>query len=158
MGMTLAIAEAHTTDDIAAARTLFAEYAAGLDVDLSFQEFDDELAALPGDYAPPAGCILLARDDGALVGCVAVRPFAPQICEMKRLYVRPAARGRDLGRQLARRAVDEARRRGYQLMRLDTLPSMKAALALYKQLGFVEIAAYRHNPVPGTRYLELILL
>jgi GNAT superfamily N-acetyltransferase len=153
----MTIVEARSDEDFAVARSLFGEYAAALGVDLSFQKFDVELASLPGDYAPPGGCILLARDGEAVGGCVALRPFAPAICEMKRLYVRLAARGRDLGRQLAACAVQEARRRGYQRMRLDTLPSMTAAHALYRSLGFVEIPPYRHNPVPGTRYLELVL-
>lgn len=140
--------------DMAPVRELFAEYAASLGVDLSFQNFDRELVSLPGDYDP----ILLAGDDGMLAGCVALHPFgAETICEMKRLYVRPAFRGRNLGRQLAERIIDEARERGFERMRLDTLPSMTSAIPLYASLGFVEIAPYRFNPVQGTKFLELRL-
>jgi putative acetyltransferase len=134
-------------------RALFGEYAASLPFDLGFQGFDDELAALPGAYAPPRGALLLAP--GA--GCAGIRPLTDDACELKRLYVRPSARGRGLGRMLTEAAIAEARRIGYARMRLDTTPGMEAAQALYEELGFVEIAPYRRNPVAGTRFLELEL-
>lgn len=134
------------------AAALFREYATSLGVDLSFQHFEEEVASLPGDYAPPRGRLLLAND-----GCVALRPFDGDICEMKRLYVRPAARGTGLGRALVERVIDEARTIGYRAMRLDTLPSMTLAAVMYRQFGFREIAPYRFNPVKGTKYFELEL-
>jgi len=140
-------------DDVELVRTLFREYAASLEVDLSFQGFEEELAALPGGY----DAVLVARLDGEPAGCVGVRPLEPGICEMKRLYVRPAARGTGLGRALAEAVVARARALGYERMRLDTLPSMAAAQDLYRSLGFVEIPPYRHNPVEGTSFLELTL-
>jgi ribosomal protein S18 acetylase RimI-like enzyme len=138
-------------------RVLFEEYAASLDVDLSFQDFERELAALPGDYAPPGGRILLALDGDEPVGCVALRAFEPGVCELKRLYVRPVAQGSGLGRRLAEAIVEAGRAAGYDRMRLDTLPSMTAARGLYRSLGFEEIEAYRPNPVHGTTYFELRL-
>ena len=136
-------------DDVELVRTLFREYAAGLGVDLSFQGFDEEVAALPAGY----DVLLVAGSDG----CVGVRPFSHGICEMKRLYVRPSARGTGLGKELAEAAIAHARTLGYAAMRLDTMPAMGAAQALYASLGFVEIPAYRHNPVAGTRFMELDL-
>jgi ribosomal protein S18 acetylase RimI-like enzyme len=133
------------------------EYADQLGVDLSFQDFERELSGLPGAYAPPRGRLLLAHHDGAIVGCGALRPLDDETCEMKRLYVQPAARGHGLARALATRLIDDARTIGYARMRLDTLGTMTEALALYRSLGFVEIPAYRYNPEPGTRYLELTL-
>ena len=153
----LIVRDARTPDDVAAARELILEYQASLDVDLAFQHFADEIASLASTYGPPTGALLLATVDGAPAGCVGVRPLAPGCCEMKRLYVRPSARGHRLGRHLAERAMAAARALGYTHMRLDTLPSMHGAQALYLSLGFYEIAPYRDNPVPGTRYLEAAL-
>jgi putative acetyltransferase len=154
----LRILPACRPEEIDAARALFREYAAGLGLDLSFQDFEAELAALPGDYAPPRGALLLAHAGGDLAGCVALRPLAePAVCEMKRLYVRPAWRGTGLGRRLAEAILAEGRRLGYVRMRLDTLPSMSSAIGLYESLGFRDIPAYRHNPVAGARYLEATL-
>jgi len=144
-------------EDICAVRELLEEYAGSLDVSLGFQDFDEELAALPGAYAPPSGRLLLARVDGVAAGCVGVRRIGERLCEMKRLFVRPAHHGTGLGRRLATAAVDEARRAGYATMRLDTLPTMRAALGLYRSLGFREIAPYTHNPIEGTHFLELVL-
>jgi ribosomal protein S18 acetylase RimI-like enzyme len=143
--------------DVDAARRLFAEYAASLDIDLGFQDFASELAELPGQYVPPSGALLLAMDGEEAVGCVALRPFgAPLVAEIKRLYVIPAARARGLGVRLAEAALDAARTAGYARVRLDTLSSMRAAQRLYEGLGFSDIDAYRHNPHEA-RYLELTL-
>ena len=139
------------------ARALFREYQAELGVDLCFQDFDRELAGLPGEYGPPGGALLAATVDGELAGCVALRRLGDGVCEMKRLYVRPAFRGRRVGRALAEAAIAAARERGYARMRLDTLPSMAEASGLYHSLGFTEIAPYYRNPVPGARFLELEL-
>jgi putative acetyltransferase len=139
--------------DLGEVRVLLLEYAASLAVPLDFQDFDRELAELPGAYAPPRGALLLARR----LGCVALRPFDDAACELKRLYVRPQARGTGLGRALVDAIVAEARRLEYTSMRLDTLPGMVAAQALYEQFGFREIAAYTSNPVAGARFLELEL-
>ena len=151
------IIEADTPPRLETARRLFEEYAATLEVDLGFQHFDEELARLPGEYTRPAGGLLLGFDGAQPVGCVAFRPIGPGIAEMKRLYVRASARGGGWGRRLAERAVSDARGAGYERMRLDTLPAMRSAQGLYLALGFVEIAPYRHNPVPGARFLELAL-
>lgn len=129
------------------------EYAAWLEVDLCFQNFEAELAALPGDYAPPRGRLLIA--EGA--GCVALRAIDDEICEMKRLYLRPQHRGSGLGRCLVKAIIDEARGIGYRRMRLDTMPKMASAQHLYASLGFCEIEPYRYNPEPGARFLELEL-
>ena len=141
-------------DDLAAVRELLHEYESSLGVSLDFQGFADELAELPGAYAPPGGALLVAPD---AAGCVALRRIDEQTCELKRLYVRPAWRGHGLGRQLTLAALDRARDLGYRHVRLDTLPGMESAQALYAELGFREIAPYRPNPVPGARFLELDL-
>jgi GNAT superfamily N-acetyltransferase len=138
-------------------RALLRAYAASLPFELDFQDFDRELAELPGAYAPPRGALLVARVGGEAIGCVAVRPLTGDTCEMKRLFVLPAARGTGLGRRLAVAIVTEARRLGYARMRLDTTPGMETAQALYEELGFEEIAPYTRNPVVGTRFLELQL-
>ena len=144
-----------------AVRDIFREYAATLSVDLCFQDFDAELASLPGDYAAPRGALLLARVDGAVAGCCALRPMDssdyPNSSEMKRLYVRKAFRGFGLGRQLAEAILDEARRAGYSSVLLDTLDDMEAARALYEDLGFADIPPYYHNPHAGAHYLKVDL-
>lgn len=136
---------------------LLREYADSLDFALDFQDFDAELAGLPGDYAPPRGALFVARVDGEPAGCVALRAFVESTCELKRLYVRDASRGLGLGRRLAEAAVGAARELGYVRMRLDTTPGMAAAQALYRSLGFREIAAYRPNPIHGASFFELEL-
>jgi GNAT superfamily N-acetyltransferase len=142
-----------TPADLDEIRALLREYAAWLEVDLCFQNFEQELAGLPGDYAPPRGRLLIA--EGA--GCVALRAIDSEVCEMKRLYLRPEHRGSGLGRRLVQAIIDEARSAGYRRMRLDTMPKMDSAQRLYASLGFREIAAYRYNPEPGARFLELAL-
>jgi len=151
------IADAHQPPRLAAAAALFDEYAGSLEIDLSFQDYHRERATLPGGYAPPGGRLLLALVDGEPAGCVALRELdaAAGDCEMKRLYVRPTARGLGLGRRLAVAVIDAARAAGYRRMLLDTLPSMAAAVGLYQALGFVDVPAYRHNPVPGARFMGL---
>jgi GNAT superfamily N-acetyltransferase len=155
--MSIEIVEAHAGERLEQVRALFAEYAASLEVSLDFQNFDSEQAGLPGDYAPPEGRLLAAFCDGQAAGCVALRRFADGICEMKRLYVRPPFRGARTGRLLVEAVMQEARRAGYTRMRLDTLPSMERARALYASLGFRPIAPYRYNPVAGTAFMELDL-
>jgi putative acetyltransferase len=149
---------AESPEQIAQARELFLEYANSLGFSLCFQSFDQELASLPGDYAPPDGRLLLATSKGDPAGCVALHKLAPEICEMKRLYVRPQFRGKGLGRHLAKRIIAEARHIGYKCLRLDTVePVMKTAVAMYRQLGFREIPPYRQNPIAGALYMELQL-
>jgi ribosomal protein S18 acetylase RimI-like enzyme len=155
--VSLEIVRATSVDQIATARMLFKEYEASLGIELTFQGFAREVAELPGAYAPPAGRLLLATGGAEPAGCVALRPLEGGICEMKRLYVRPTARGARLGRRLAETVIREARAIGYARMRLDTLPSMKEAFALYQTLGFREIAPYYETPIVGTRFMELDL-
>jgi len=143
---------------VAQARELFQEYAQSLGVNLCFQNFEQELAGLPGHYAPPAGRLLLADYDGRLAGCVALHKWEDGVCEMKRLYLRPSFRGKGLGRAIAEKIIAEARSIGYQRMRLDTIePLMKDAVEMYRKLGFREIAPYRTNPIAGAMYMELQL-
>jgi len=137
--------------DLPPVRELLLEYSSSLGVDLSFQDFQHELATLETYYE----VILVARDGESVAGCIALRRIDAETCEMKRLYVRPAFRGRDLGRTLAEAIIGEARSRGYGRMRLDTMPMMSSAIALYESLGFRDIAPYRYNPVGGTRFMEL---
>ena len=151
-------AQAETPAQIAQARELFLEYAQSLGFSLCFQNFDKELAGLPGGYAPPEGRLLLAEYEGQLAGCVALHTLEPGICEMKRLYLRPQFRGKGLGRALADHIIAEARQIGYQRIRLDTVePAMKDAVAMYRRIGFREIAPYCANPIAGALYMELSL-
>jgi ribosomal protein S18 acetylase RimI-like enzyme len=145
-------------EQIAQARELFLEYAESLGFSLCFQNFEKELAELPGGYAAPEGRLLLAEYDGLLAGCVALHKLESNVCEMKRLYLRPQMRGNGLGRALAERIIGEARQVGYSKMRLDTVePVMKDAVAMYRKLGFREIAPYCSNPMNGAIYMELNL-
>jgi putative acetyltransferase len=174
--LTMRIVPADTKEAVHQVSALFREYAEALGVDLSFQNFEKELAKLPGEYAPPAGALLLAlaEDDSspgpsahilegvaagtaAASGCVALRKIDCDVCEMKRLYVRTAYRGLGVGRALALAIIDSAKAIGYRYMRLDTLPQMGEAQSLYGSLGFREIPPYRYNPIPGSRFLELAL-
>ncbi|MEO7206539.1 MAG: GNAT family N-acetyltransferase [Steroidobacteraceae bacterium] len=151
------IHEAQTAADIVQARELFLEYQSTLGVDLCFQGFTEELASLPGHYARPAGRLLLASDGTSAVGVVALRPILSTDCEMKRLYLRPSSRGAGVGRLLTEALIKEARLVGYRRFLLDTLPTMIEAQALYRSMGFVQIPAYCHNPIAGTRYMALDL-
>jgi putative acetyltransferase len=154
----ITITPARGAQDIEEARELFGEYQAGLGIDLCFQGFTEELAGLPGAYVPPDGRLLLAREDGELCGCIALRRLDADTCEMKRLFVRPQFRGNGAGRILAERIIAEARAAGYLRMRLDTLASrMDRAIALYRELGFVEIPPYYANPYADVLFLELSL-
>jgi putative acetyltransferase len=150
--------QATNPEEIALARQLFEEYASWLEISLCFQNFDRELEGLPGDYAAPHGRLLLALKDDQLAGCIAVRRLPDRACEMKRLYVRPAFRGRGLGRTLVTAIVEEAKEIGYERMRLDTLPGkMDQALAMYRRFGFKEIPPYYENPIAGATFMELSL-
>src|SRR5579863_9979067 len=152
------LSQAESPAQLAQARELFLEYAQSLGFSLCFQNFDQELASLPGDYAAPAGRLLLASSDSQLAGCVALHKLSSDICEMKRLYLRPAFRGQGLGRILAGRIIAEARQIGYKRMRLDTVELvMKDAVAMYRKIGFKEIDPYCANPMPGALYMELLL-
>jgi len=143
--------------DLPMIRAMMLEYAAWIGLDLGFQGFAGEVAGLPGDYAPPGGALLIARDEAEAAGMIALRRFDDSRCEMKRLYVRPAARRGGLGRQLAMRIIDEARQRGYREMLLDTLPIMERAQSMYVSLGFRDIPPYYQSPIAGTRYMALTL-
>jgi putative acetyltransferase len=143
---------------MATVRELFLEYANSLGFSLCFQGFDQELARLPGKYAPPQGRLLLAELSGKPAGCVALHPLQPEIAEMKRLYVRPEFRGKGVGIALMNAILREAKQIGYQRLRLDTIqPLMSDAIAMYRRFGFYEIAPYRPNPIAGTLYMELAL-
>ena len=150
--------EARSAADMEQARELFREYAAWVEIDLCFQNFEKELAELPGDYVPPDGRLFLASHDGELAGCIAMRKIGDGICEMKRLFVRDAFRGQGLGRNLVECVIRAAREIGYERMRLDTLPpKMNDAIKLYRSFGFTEIQPYYDNPVPGAKFMELSL-
>ena len=152
------IIRAESSKQVERARELFQEYAAWLEIDLCFQNFDKELAGLPGDYAPPNGRLLLAVQDQGAAGCIALRKIGEGICEMKRLFVREEFRGQGLGRQLVQAIIGEAKEIGYARMRLDTLPPrMHEAIELYRSLGFKEIEPYYDNPVPGAKFMQLAL-
>lgn len=153
----LKIARVESEEDLEHIRRLFREYAAWLGFDLHFQDFEREFAELPGDYSPPTGRLLLATYGTEIAGCVALRKLSKGICEMKRLYVRPKFRDKGIGKSLSESIIAEARKAGYKQMRLDTVPSMKKAIALYRSLGFEEIEPYRHNPIKGAKFLELVL-
>ena len=153
----LRLVPAHAEENLVCIRELFIEYAEAIGIDLSFQDFADELANLPGEYVPPDGGVLLALVDGRPAGCVALRSFGEGICEMKRLHVRPAFRGRGIGLELAKAIIDQARTVGYERIRLDTIPSMKPAITLYESLGFKTIKPYRYNPIKSAQFMELVL-
>jgi putative acetyltransferase len=153
----LEIIEANTDRLIAEAKGLFQEYAESLGFDLCFQNFEQELIDFPGQYSPPRGRLFLAVSENHPIGCVGLRDFGSDMCEMKRLYVRPDFRGQSAGRLLAQKVIDAAREIGYDCMRLDTIPFMKSANHLYRSLGFKEIQAYRPNPIAGALFLELTL-
>jgi putative acetyltransferase len=144
-------------DDLAAVRRLFEEYAKDLGINLAFQGFDEEVASLPGKYALPDGRLLIALYDNELAGCVAMRPLADGVCEMKRLYVRPSHRGRGIGKALVAWILHEAACAGYRAIRLDTLPAMTEAQTLYRAYGFAPIPPYYENPISGTVFMELLL-
>ena len=146
-----------TNERIEDVRQLFREYWQWLRFDACFDDFDSELAELPGTYGPPAGCLLLAYDASEPAGCVALRQIDNGVGEMKRLFVRPSRRGKRIGLELTRRIIEKARDRGYERIRLDTLPIMKPAIALYESLGFEYIDNYRQNPAPGAKFMELAL-
>jgi ribosomal protein S18 acetylase RimI-like enzyme len=141
-------------EDLPVVRELFEEYGRSLGIDLSFQGFDEELATLPGKYAPPFGTVIVARSDGMPCGCVALRRIDERTCEMKRLYVRSGCRGSRIGAELVTRIIEAALAKGYQAMRLDTLPAMKSAVSLYRSFGFQEIEPYIYNPLPGALFME----
>ena len=154
-GTPIKIMRAESEEELEAVRELFLEYARSLDFDLCFQDFDRELDTLPGDYAPPAGALLIALEGEEVSGCVALRRVDASTCEMKRLYVRPGHRRKGVGRSLAERIIRIARDAGYRSMKLDTVPGMIEANALYRSLGFAETKPYRFNPLDGCLFLEL---
>jgi putative acetyltransferase len=158
MRRALNIVQALTKTEIETIRQLFQEYASSIGFDLGFQNFADELANLVGEYAPPEGRLLLALNDDRPIGCAALHKLENQICEMKRLYVKPIGRGLGTGKALTQDIIAQAKEIGYTAMRLDTVPSMQSAQQLYESLGFVEIEPYRYNPIPGTRFMELDLV
>jgi ribosomal protein S18 acetylase RimI-like enzyme len=153
----LRIGEIEREEDLNEVKKLFGDYASSLEISLDFQDFDQELFRLPGDYSPPDGSILVASWEEEVAGCVALRKFANGICEMKRLYTKPQFRGLGIGRALSEAIIARARRIGYERMRLDTLPSMETARGLYASLGFKEIEPYRYNPIEGAHFMELML-
>jgi putative acetyltransferase len=153
----LKILRAQEGENLEIIRKLFEEYANSLGFDLSFQNFGEELAKLPGEYASRTGCLLLAKYQGEAAGCVALRQLSKGVCEMKRLFVRPKFRRKGIGRKLAEAVIEQAKKAGYKQMRLDTVPTMNAARNLYKSLGFKNIDAYRYNPLEGAVFMELIL-
>jgi len=153
----LQIIAAHSQEHLEAIRELFTEYSHSLDIDLCFQGFTQELAELPGRYAAPEGRLFLMVEGPMAAGCVGLRKISDGTCEMKRLYLRPAFRRRGAGRLLATAIIDAARTMGYQRMRLDTLPTMKDAIALYRSLGFRQIEPYYDNPSAGTIFMQLEL-
>jgi ribosomal protein S18 acetylase RimI-like enzyme len=148
---------AETREHLSIIRELFLEYGKSLGFSLCFQDFDTELAELPGEYAPPDGSLILAVDEAEPLGCVALRKIDDGVCEMKRLYIKPEFRGRGLGKQLVKAIIDEALKIGYKKMRLDTVLVMKEAITLYRKIGFTEIEPYRENPIEGALYMELDL-
>jgi putative acetyltransferase len=153
----LEIVPAHEEPLLADIRVLFHEYAESLGFHLCFQDFDREMAELPGKYTPPEGRLLIAKWSGQIAGCVAMKRLADGICEMKRFYVRPDFRGKGIGQAVARAIIEAGRAAGYARMRLDTVPSMQSAIRIYESLGFKDTEPYVYNPVPGVRYLELQL-
>ena len=153
----LKIIQADSEERLSQGRELLREYAASLGFDLHFQEFQKEVAGFPGEYSAPDGRFLLAQEDGKTAGCVALRKISDGVCEMKRLYVRPEFRKSGIGRKLTETIIDEARKMGYTHMRLDTVPFMNEAIALYLSLGFKEIESYRYNPIQGAKFMERIL-
>ena len=156
--MSVLIRKVKSAEELEMVRELFTEYAKSVDLDLSTQAFDEELQNLPGAYCSPSGCLLLASWGDKAAGCVALRPLEEEVCEMKRLYVRPPYRTAGLGRTLITQLILEARQMNYRLMRLDTIPmSMGSAVRLYEEFGFKRIAPYRNNPLPGVEYMELLL-
>jgi len=153
----LRIVTVETNEELEIIKELFVEYADSLGFDLDFQDFKQELANLCGDYAPPKGCLLVAKYKGQIAGCVGLKQFSDDICEMKRLYIRPEFRGLGIGRVLAEAIIEQARKIGYTLVRLDTVPTMKVARALYQSLDFKQISQYRYNPIEGAEFMELKL-
>ena len=147
----------YTLEELEEVREIFIEYADFLQVDLCFQDFEQELQTLHKVYLPPLGCIILARQDNQIIGCIALKPIGEGVCEMKRLYVRPAARGNALGKKLVEELIDFAKKAGYKTMKLDTISSLKDAIKLYRSKGFVETEAYVYNPLSEVLYFELKL-